>query len=143
MSNGSNNAFMEIAQAVLQDYVTTCGVDGLTVQPKEAEIDFIIEENGILYLIEIKLNANVTADVGTKLEFFDDLPEKKCGMGAVVCMCPMLGMLRENVLQFPLKEIRAILDSSDFDAAEAMERLSQRIAENKQIWKGGYGLGSM
>lgn len=42
MSNGSNNAFMEIAQAVLQDYVTTCGVDGLTVQPKEANGKFTI-----------------------------------------------------------------------------------------------------
>ncbi len=37
MSNGSNNAFMEIAQAVLQDYVTTCGVDGFDGQVIIAE----------------------------------------------------------------------------------------------------------
>ena len=68
---------------------------------EEAEIDFIIEENGILYPIEIKLNANVTADMTSAFRVLDNLPEKKRGMGAVVCMCPMPGMLRENVLQIP------------------------------------------
>ena len=68
---------------------------------KEAEIDFIIEENGILYPLEIKLNANVTADMTAAFRVLDDLPEKKRGMGAVVCMCSMPGMLRENVLQIP------------------------------------------
>lgn len=37
MSNSSNNAFMEIAQAVLQDYVTTCKVDGFDGQVIIAE----------------------------------------------------------------------------------------------------------
>lgn len=68
---------------------------------EEAEIDFIIEENGVLYPLEIKLNANVTADMTAAFRVLDDLPEKKRGMGAVVCMCPMPGMLRENVLQIP------------------------------------------
>lgn len=68
---------------------------------EEAEIDFIIEENGVLYPIEIKLNATVTADMTAAFRVLDDLPEKKRGMGAVVCMCPMPGMLRENVLQIP------------------------------------------
>ena len=68
---------------------------------EEAEIDFIIEENGILYPLEIKLNANVTAEMTAAFRVLDDLPEKKRGMGAVVCMCSMPGMLRENVLQIP------------------------------------------
>lgn len=68
---------------------------------EEAEIDFIIEENGILYPLEIKLNANVTADMTAAFRVLDYLPEKKRGMGAVVCMCSMPGMLRENVLQIP------------------------------------------
>ncbi len=68
---------------------------------EEAEIDFIIEENGMLYPLEIKLNANVTADMTAAFRVLDDLPEKKRGMGAVVCMCSMPGMLRENVLQIP------------------------------------------
>ena len=68
---------------------------------EEAEIDFIIEENGILYPIEIKLNANVTADMTAAFRVLDELPEKKRGMGAVICMCSMPGMLRDNVLQIP------------------------------------------
>lgn len=68
---------------------------------EEAEIDFIIEENGVLYPIEIKLNSNVTADMTAAFRVLENLPEKKRGMGAVICMCPMPGMLRENVLQIP------------------------------------------
>ena len=37
MSDGSNNAFIEIAKAVLQDYVTTCNVDGFDGQVIIAE----------------------------------------------------------------------------------------------------------
>ena len=32
----------------------------------------------------------------------DKIPEKKRGMGAVVCQCPQPGLLRENILQVPL-----------------------------------------
>lgn len=74
--------------------------NGEVVQ-EEAEIDFIIEQDGVLYPVEIKQNSNVTADMTAAFRVLDDLPEKKRGMGAVVCMCPMPGMLRENVLQIP------------------------------------------
>ena len=67
----------------------------------EGEIDFIIEENGVLYPIEIKKNASVTADMTSAFQILDTIPEKKRGMGAVVCMCPQPGALRENVLQIP------------------------------------------
>lgn len=68
---------------------------------EEAEIDFIIEENGILYPIEIKQNSNVNADMTSAFQILDKIPEKKRGMGAVICMCPMPGALRENILQIP------------------------------------------
>lgn len=68
----------------------------------EDEIDFIIEENGVLYPIEIKKNAFVTADMTSALQILDIIPEKKRGMGAVICMCPQPGALRENVLQIPI-----------------------------------------
>ena len=35
------------------------------------------------------------------LEILDQIPEKKRGTGAVICMCPAPGALRENVLQLP------------------------------------------
>lgn len=68
---------------------------------EEAEIDFIIEENGVLYPIEIKMNNKVSADMTSAFQILDSIPEKKRGMGAVVCMCSMPGALRDNVLQIP------------------------------------------
>lgn len=35
------------------------------------------------------------------LEILYQIPEKKRGTGAVICMCPAPGALRENVLQLP------------------------------------------
>ena len=68
----------------------------------EAEIDLIIEENGTLYPIEIKASSHVTASETSAFTVLDKIPEKQRGMGAVVCMCPEPGMLRENVLQRPV-----------------------------------------
>jgi hypothetical protein len=68
---------------------------------EEAEIDFIIEQDGMLYPVEIKQNSNVTVDMTSAFRILDDIPEKKRGVGAVVCMCPAPGMLRDNVLQIP------------------------------------------
>ena len=68
---------------------------------EEAEIDFIIEQNGMLYPLEIKQNDKVTADMTSAFQILDKIPEKKRGTGAVVCMCSMPGSLRENILQIP------------------------------------------
>lgn len=74
--------------------------DGKVIS-EEAEIDFIIEENGILYPIEIKKSSKVTADMTSAFRVLDTLPEKRRGTGAVICMCSMPGVLRENILQVP------------------------------------------
>lgn len=68
---------------------------------EEAEIDFIIEQDGVLYPIEIKQNDKVTADMTSAFQVLDKIPEKKRGTGAIICMCSMPGALRENVLQIP------------------------------------------
>lgn len=68
----------------------------------EAEIDFIIEENGVLFPIEIKQNSNVNASMTGAFQVLDLIPEKKRGMGAVICTCPQPGMLRDNILQIPV-----------------------------------------
>ena len=68
---------------------------------EEAEIDFIVEQDGILYPIEIKQSSNVSADMTSAFQVLDKIPEKKRGTGAVVCMCSMPGALRDNVLQIP------------------------------------------
>lgn len=68
----------------------------------ESEIDLIIEENGILYPIEIKQSANVTADETSAFLVLDRVNEKKRGTGAIICTCPQPGILRENVFQIPV-----------------------------------------
>lgn len=68
---------------------------------QEAEIDFIIEKDGILYPVEIKQASNVSADMTAAFQVLDNIPDKKRGTGAVVCMCPSPGALRDNVLQIP------------------------------------------
>lgn len=68
---------------------------------KESEIDFIIEENGVLYPVEIKKSPQVTADATSAFTVLDKIEDKKRGMGAVICMCPQPGRLRENILEIP------------------------------------------
>lgn len=75
--------------------------NGETVE-MENEIDFIIEENGVLYPIEIKKASRVSAEMTAAFQTLDSIPDKKRGMGAVVCTCPQPGQLRENVLQIPV-----------------------------------------
>lgn len=69
---------------------------------KESEIDFIIEENGVLYPVEIKKSSPVTADATSAFTVLDKIEDKKRGMGAVICMCPQPGRLRENILEIPV-----------------------------------------
>lgn len=68
----------------------------------ESEIDFIIEENGILYPIEIKTNTSEKAAATGAFQVLDEVVDKKRGMGAVISMCPEPGQLRENVLEIPV-----------------------------------------
>ena len=68
----------------------------------ESEIDLIIEQDGILYPIEIKQSAKVTADETSAFLVLDKVNEKKRGPGAIVCSCPQPGMLRENLFQIPV-----------------------------------------
>ena len=72
------------------------------LQEAEMEIDLIIEENGILYPIEIKKNTHAKAIMASAFTALDQIPGKKRGMGAVICNCPDIGVLRENILQIPV-----------------------------------------
>lgn len=74
--------------------------DGVFVE-EEAEIDFIIEQDGVLYPIEIKSGTKVTADMTAAFQILDKIPEKKRGTGAIICTCPTPGALRDNVFQIP------------------------------------------
>ena len=72
------------------------------IQETEIEIDMIIEENGILYPIEIKKSTQAKAMMTSAFPILDQIPGKKRGVGSVVCNCPDVGVLRENLLQIPV-----------------------------------------
>ena len=68
----------------------------------ESEIDLIIEENGILYPVEIKQSPTVSAVDAGAFPILDKIEEKQRGMGAVICSCPQPNLLRDNLLQMPV-----------------------------------------
>lgn len=71
----------------------------------ENEIDLIIEEDGILYPIEIKMSGNPKANMGATNPVLDKVPEKKRGMGIILCLIDKKTYLRENLLALPIEYI--------------------------------------
>ena len=65
-------------------------------EPAEKEIDFIIEENNVLYPVEIKKNSNVRADMAAAFPILDNDIEKWRGTGAIICTSEYKLKLREN-----------------------------------------------
>ena len=78
--------------------------DGKTVDV-DGEIDFIIQENGILYPIEIKLSTMPKASMASEFDVLDGIPDKKRGMGAIICLIDRKLYLRENLVALPLEYI--------------------------------------
>lgn len=71
----------------------------------ENEIDLIIEENGILYPIEIKLSGNPKASMGATNPVLDKVEGKKRGMGVILCLVDKKTYLRENLIALPITYI--------------------------------------
>lgn len=76
-----------------------------TDEYEECEIDLIIEENGILYPIEIKKNSNPKSEMTSAFTVLDKDIDKKRGMGAIVCRCDYKIKLRENLYALPIDYI--------------------------------------
>lgn len=51
---------------------------------------------------EFKKNAQAQAIMTSAFDVLDQISGKTRGMGAVVCSCSDVGMLRENILQIPV-----------------------------------------
>lgn len=68
----------------------------------ESEIDLILEENGTLYPVEIKLTDKPTAKDAAAFTLLDRVTGKIRGPGAVICTCPMPGRLRDNLMALPI-----------------------------------------
>lgn len=71
----------------------------------ENEIDIIIEENGVLYPVEIKMSGNPKADMGAANPVLDKIMEKSRGMGVILCLIDKKTYLRENLVALPIEYI--------------------------------------
>ena len=71
----------------------------------ENEIDLIIEEDGVLYPVEIKMTGNPKANMASANLILDKIPDKKRGMGVILCLIDKKTYLRENLLALPIEYI--------------------------------------
>ena len=71
----------------------------------ENEIDLIIQEDGVLYPVEIKMTGNPKASMGASGQVLDKIPDKKRGMGVVLCLIDEKTYLRDNLIALPIEYI--------------------------------------
>lgn len=70
---------------------------------EESEIDIIIEENGVLYPVEIKKGSNPTASDADAFTLLDKDIDKKRGTGAIICTGEYKLKLRDNLYSLPVE----------------------------------------
>ena len=78
---------------------------GGAVEERESEIDLIIEENGVLYPIEIKKSASPVASMASSFDVLDKVIDKKRGKGVILCQYDQKLYLREDVISLPIEFI--------------------------------------
>lgn len=69
----------------------------------ENEIDLIIEEDGILYPIEIKMSGNPKASMAGTNVVLDKVVERSRGLGVILCLIDKKTYLRENLVALPIE----------------------------------------
>lgn len=69
----------------------------------DGEIDIVIEENGIIYPVEIKMTASPKADMASAFDVLDRVPDKVRGTGAIICMYDRKLYLRNNLVVLPVE----------------------------------------
>lgn len=72
---------------------------------EENEIDLIIEENGILYPVEVKMSGNPKASMRAANPVLDKIPDKKRGVGVILCLIDRKTYLREDLIALPIEYI--------------------------------------
>lgn len=73
--------------------------------PSDGEIDLVIHENGVLHPVEIKMTTMPKAIMASSFGVLDGIPDKKRGMGAVICLTDRKLYLRDNLVALPLEYI--------------------------------------
>lgn len=69
---------------------------------KEREIDLIIEENGVLYPVEIKISGSPKASMAAASAVLDKIPNRTRGTGVILCLTDRKTYLRENLIALPI-----------------------------------------
>lgn len=78
--------------------------NGQTIEV-DGEIDLIIHENGVLYPIEIKMSTIPKAIMASEFDILDKIPDKKRGIGSIICLIDRKLYLRENLVALPISYI--------------------------------------
>ena len=71
----------------------------------ENEIDLIVEEDGVLYPVEIKMSGNPKANMGATNPVLDKIKDKSRGMGVILCLIDKKTYLRENLIALPVEYV--------------------------------------
>lgn len=71
----------------------------------ENEIDLIVEEDGVLYPVEIKMSGNPKTNMGATNPVLDKIKDKSRGMGVILCLIDKKTYLRENLVALPIEYV--------------------------------------
>lgn len=69
------------------------------------EIDLIIEKDGVLYPIEIKMSANPAKGMAKNFSVLHKIPDKEIGIGCILCQYDRKLYLSENLVSLPITYI--------------------------------------
>ena len=69
---------------------------------EQEEIDLIIEENGMLYPIEIKMTTNPNSNMTNAFDVLKKISNKKISSGAIICNVQSLEKIRNNLYAVPI-----------------------------------------
>ena len=72
---------------------------------RESEIDLLIEQNDIIYPIEIKMSANPKLSMTNAFDVLDKIPDKKRGIGVILCMYDSPLWMKGNIVALPVEYI--------------------------------------
>lgn len=71
----------------------------------EGEIDLIIQDNGMLYPIEIKETKSPHLSMSNEFNVLDKIKDEKRSIGVILCMVPEKIYLRDDLVCLPIKYI--------------------------------------
>ena len=69
---------------------------------EQEEIDLIIEENGMLYPIEIKMTTNPNSNMTNAFDVLKKISNKKISSGAIICNVQSLEKIKNNIYAVPI-----------------------------------------